>query len=75
MKYVLEPIHRPVDKVDRRLVDCLGSGYVGNTHFVIWKGRYAGQLFFKDISKPEDEGWFALCEVEEIKESDQEKEK
>lgn len=72
MKYALEPIHRPVDKTQ---LDSLGSGYVGKTHFVVWKGRFAHQLFFKDISKPDNEGWFALCEVEEIKESDQGKEK
>lgn len=72
MKYVLHPINGPVDKT---LLDSLGIGYVGNTHFVVWKGRYAQQLFFKDISKPEDEGWFALGEVKETKEPDQEKEK
>ena len=72
MKYVLHPINGPVDKT---LLDSLGSGYVGNTHFIVWKGRYAQQLFFKDISKPEDEGWFALGEVKETKEPDQEKDK
>ena len=59
MKYVLEPINKPVTQFD-----ALGSGYVGNTHLVVWTGRHEHKLFFHDISKSENEGWFALCEGE-----------
>ena len=60
----LEPIHIFVDKT---LLECLGSGYVHNIHFIIWKGRFEQSLFFKDNSKPENDGWYALCEVEKEK--------
>ena len=43
-------------------LECLGSGYFKNTHLVVWKGYYSHQLYFKDNSKTDEDGWFTLHE-------------
>jgi hypothetical protein len=71
--FKLESISQPVDNT---LLECLGSGYVKNTHFIVYKGKYTHQLYFRDNSKPLTQGWYALCEAEkESKDPDWERER